>query len=85
MPESKHYPLDKVAAAVREEYDSDEVEPVGVEDLLDAFELPINDERRLRAALYELYLRGELLRDSDVSEDEDGYKDRYHVAELYSE
>ena len=79
MTSAEPYPLEKVAEAVRAEYDGD---ALAAEDLLDAFELPINDERRLRAALYELYLRGELLRDSDVSED--GYRDRYHPSDAYS-
>jgi hypothetical protein len=80
MPESAEpYPLKKVLEAVEQEYDD---EPLRAEDLLDAFELPINDTRRLRATLYELYLRGELLRASDV--DEDGARDAYHLAEAYS-
>jgi hypothetical protein len=82
MPESAEpepYPLDTVIDAVEQEYDD---EPLRAEDLADAFELPIDDTRRLRAALYELYLRGELLRASDV--DEDGARDTYHLAESYS-
>jgi len=79
MPEAEHYPPDTVIDAVEQEYDD---EPLRAEDLLDAFELPVTDTRRLRAALYELYLRGELLRASDV--DEDGAKDEYHLAESYS-
>ena len=79
MTSAEPYPLEKVAEAVRAEYDGD---ALAVDDLLDAFELPINDERRLRAALYELYLRGELLRDSDVSDS--GRNDAYHLSEEYS-
>jgi hypothetical protein len=77
--EAEPYPLETVIDAVEQEYDD---EPLRAEDLLDAFELPINDTRRLRATLYELYLRGELLRASDV--DKDGAKDEYHLAEAYS-
>lgn len=73
-PDTKPYPVGRVAGAVKERYDETE-EPVCADDLLDVFDVPVGEPRRLNASLYKLYRKGELLRvaELDSVEGDEGY------------